>query len=79
MVVAHDFDRALVLAQRVIEGDLLVTEPFLLPAVVGRTNVLRASAISSWITSAVVIALVWYRLIASSSRSENPRVCTTLT
>ena len=34
VVVSHDLDRALVLGQRVIEGDFLLREPFLLAPLV---------------------------------------------
>ena len=39
LIVAHDLNRALVLGERVIEGYFLLAEPFLLPALVRRTDV----------------------------------------
>ena len=46
VVVSHDLDRALVLGQRVIEGDFLLREPFLLAPLV-RGGMSLASLISS--------------------------------
>ena len=40
VVVSHDLDRALVLGQRVIEGDFLLAEAFLLASLVRGANVL---------------------------------------